>query len=154
MISKIWKLVLIWISVLCLSSIIIIMTALSEGGSYDKYFVSGYTVAALICITMFCTVLSVILKEFTERYQRRHQHGKDISDVTKYDFRRHLREEQSKLNTPMDAEFKPVGEVKEEVKEESEKEVVAEEKQPSYDDSDPTPEEMKQFEERSRENGL
>lgn len=65
MISRIWKLILIWISVLCLSGVACIMFALKSGLLQETYFVSGYVVCALICIMMFCTILSAILARYT-----------------------------------------------------------------------------------------
>lgn len=61
MINKIWKIILIWISVLCLSSVICIMNAVRVPCTEEFYFVGGYLVGALISIMMLCTVIALIL---------------------------------------------------------------------------------------------
>lgn len=129
MIGKIWKLVLIWISVLCLSGVVCIMYALESGLVQETYFTSGYIVGALICVMMLCTILSVILKHFTQLYEPNNiaVRQNNISSIAKRDL--------TSVNTeePVDAIIEPVVEDKKAIME--------------YDDTAPTKEECEKFNE-------
>lgn len=127
MVGKIWKLALIWISVLCLSSVVCIMYALESGLIQETYFTSGYVVGALICVMMLCTILSVILKHFTQLYEPNNiaVRKNDISSIAKRDLTSVETEE------PIDAIIEPVVEDKKIVRE--------------YDDTAPTKEECEKF---------
>lgn len=129
MIGKIWKLALIWISVLCLSGVICIMYALESGLVQETYFTSGYVVGALICVMMLCTILSVILKHFTQLYEPNNIAARknNISSIAKRDL--------TSVNTeePVDAIIEPVIEDKKPIME--------------YDDTAPTKEECEKFNE-------
>lgn len=87
MVSKIWRLVLIWIAVLCLSGVACIMYALNSGLLQETYFMSGYVVCAFICIMMFCTILSAILAKcfVTHELDNCADNSKNIQDIAKRD---------------------------------------------------------------------
>lgn len=129
MVGKIWKLALIWISVLCLSSVVCIMYALESGLIQETYFTSGYVVGALICVMMLCTIISVILKHFTQLYEPNNiaVRKNNISNIAKRDLTSVETEE------PVDAIIEPVLEDKKIVRE--------------YDDTAPTKEECEKFNE-------
>lgn len=129
MIGKIWKLALIWISVLCLSGVICIMYALESGLVQETYFTSGYVVGALICVMMLCTILSVILKHFTQLYEPNNiaVRKNNISSIAKRDLTSVDTEE------PVDAIIEPIIEDKKAIME--------------YDDTAPTKEECEKFDE-------
>lgn len=129
MVGKIWKLALIWISVLCLSSVVCIMYALESGLIQETYFTSGYVVGALICVMMLCTIISVILKHFTQLYEPNNiaVRKNNISSIAKRDLTSVDTEE------PVDAIIEPVVEDKNIVRE--------------YDDTAPTKEECDKFNE-------
>lgn len=129
MIGKIWKLALIWISVLCLSGVVCIMYALESGLVQETYFTSGYVVGALICVMMLCTILSVILKHFTQLYEPNNiaVRKNNISSIAKRDLTSVDTEE------PVDAIIEPVVEDKKAIME--------------YDDTAPTKEECEKFNE-------
>lgn len=61
MIKKIGNMVLVWISILCLSTIIILVQSTCYDSNPVMLFTAGYVVAALICVMMFCTILSICL---------------------------------------------------------------------------------------------
>lgn len=141
MISRIWKIIMVWISVLCLSTVLLITWALESGNTIPIYFVSGYVIAILICILMFCTILSIILSTFSPLEKK----TKEVNTVENKVINRTMSEiaKQDLSSISSDNETSN-----------NKESIVSEVNQAEYNNSAPTPEEIATYDGKGAGHGL